>query len=513
MPPRRASDANLGRSMRGLITYLLGPGRSDEHTNQRVIAGSEPLEFEYGDIAFGEDVFAPAEAANLVHELNAPMQAKRARGELPEDRGFVFHAVLSMQPGAVLDDATWNQIAHDYIEAMGFDDAAGTKVPCRWVAVHHGPSAGGNDHLHLAVQMIRDDGTWASNANSYRRSAAARRMIEEKYQLGHAEDLAQRRDHVPYPRHDASQEVHGAQVPAPAHERLRERMLAAASAAADEADYVRRLWGSRVLTRPRYADGRRSVVTGYSVALIEADGTRSTWRGAGQVHPSLRLPRLRERWEATPDSAARAARMWRAEKGAGAAVPRDPKVQRPAAAAVRELEQARAALGDETGGEGVSGLVAGVYAALAHRHERGKGGPLHEAAEAFARADSQLPARLRYPPPTLTTPLGRSVRLIAQAQSDQDVVAWMALAEQLSHLATAVADRNAARADLRETEYLRGAVSAAREVVPKVGRAAPAPRTGPEQASSGSRRRRTGQVGERPAHLRRENGPDQSRGR
>ena len=32
-----------GSRMRGLVTYLFGPGKSDEHTNQRVVAAYDPI--------------------------------------------------------------------------------------------------------------------------------------------------------------------------------------------------------------------------------------------------------------------------------------------------------------------------------------------------------------------------------------------------------------------------------------------------------------------------------------
>ena len=39
---------------------------------------------------------------------------------------------------------------------MDFTDAGG-KSPCRWVAIHHGQFQKGNDHLHIAASMVRED--------------------------------------------------------------------------------------------------------------------------------------------------------------------------------------------------------------------------------------------------------------------------------------------------------------------------------------------------------------------
>ena len=49
-------------------------------------------------------------------------------------------------------------IAEAFVAKMGFDDHEGTKAPTRWVAARHGLSAGGNDHVHLVVNLVREDG-------------------------------------------------------------------------------------------------------------------------------------------------------------------------------------------------------------------------------------------------------------------------------------------------------------------------------------------------------------------
>ncbi|MBM4570415.1 hypothetical protein GS489_08660 [Rhodococcus hoagii] len=49
------------------------------------------------------------------------------------------------------------RIAQRFVEEMGFIDPDGAKSS-RWVAIHHGQSKNGNDHIHIAVQMVREDG-------------------------------------------------------------------------------------------------------------------------------------------------------------------------------------------------------------------------------------------------------------------------------------------------------------------------------------------------------------------
>ncbi|RCO08042.1 relaxase, partial [Bacilli bacterium] len=44
---------------------------------------------------------------------------------------------------------------------------------CAWLAVHHGQSKDGNDHIHIAVNLVREDGRRASIHQSKRRTAEA----------------------------------------------------------------------------------------------------------------------------------------------------------------------------------------------------------------------------------------------------------------------------------------------------------------------------------------------------
>ena len=61
-----------------------------------------------------------------------------------------------------LTDAQWAEIAQDFMDEMGFTEASG-RAPAQWVAIRHGHSKAGNDHIHIAASMVRKDGTkWSS---------------------------------------------------------------------------------------------------------------------------------------------------------------------------------------------------------------------------------------------------------------------------------------------------------------------------------------------------------------
>jgi hypothetical protein len=47
------------------------------------------------------------------------------------------------------------------------------------VPVRHGVSTGGNDHIHIAVNLVREDGTKASIHNDYARAQSIALELEE----------------------------------------------------------------------------------------------------------------------------------------------------------------------------------------------------------------------------------------------------------------------------------------------------------------------------------------------
>ena len=108
---------------------------------------------------------------------------------------------------------------------------------------------------------------------------------------------------------------------------LEERLRAAATAAASEADFVRRARRLGVRLHPRFASGRTDIVVGYSAALRTEDGQQTRWWGGGRIARDLTLTQLRTRWQDTPSSAIEV----RAEvlKGADAVLPQWPIVGRP----------------------------------------------------------------------------------------------------------------------------------------------------------------------------------------
>src|SRR5690625_6766240 len=98
--------------------------------------------------------------------------------------GPVWHCSLAVASvEGELGDETWGEIAASCIRHMGFDTQDDTKAPMRWAAVHHGQSANGNDHIHVAVQLVREGGTKADVGFDYSRAQKAARGLERDFQL------------------------------------------------------------------------------------------------------------------------------------------------------------------------------------------------------------------------------------------------------------------------------------------------------------------------------------------
>lgn len=431
---RRSSDSNLGRSMKGLISYLTGPGKENEHTNPMLVGASSPLGEEYADVAWG-DAAGKFDTQEFVRQMNAPMVKKRLDGELPENRAWVFHAVMSAAPGTSHTYEEWGAMAQEYVAQMEFDD--GVKAPCRWAAFHHGVSKHGNDHVHIVVQMIREDGTWASNHRSKVRSQEARKVLEKKFNLTPVELAARERGSIDYTQEEARRAGSESETE---RETLRRRMIAALHQSRSEAEYVRNLWKAGVLTRPWFAQGTTDVVKGYRVALRPGEGEEPRFFGAGKVDKALTLPAVRAQFEDTPEAALEAAKMWRTLGGDVPGPKRvtvDPEAPERAAHVLRRETQRwqRAHTPATVFPSQLSRGLSGLLAVTANQLEPRGRGPLSRAMGSLWH-DSSHATVMR--PLSTGEAVGQAGRLLARASSDNTVVGWLAVLEQMHRASQAL---------------------------------------------------------------------------
>ena len=133
-----------GADCGGLVAYLFGPGRHNEHTDQHVVAHWTGLPGEV--VAVGAD--GQPDLAPLVADLKADLRAAGLLGA----EGSVWHCSVAIPAtDGTLHDAQWREVAEAIAEAVGLEDEFAGAV--RWVAVRHGLSAAGNDHIHLVATL------------------------------------------------------------------------------------------------------------------------------------------------------------------------------------------------------------------------------------------------------------------------------------------------------------------------------------------------------------------------
>ena len=291
----------------GLMCYLLGPGRANEHTDQRVLAGTFDIA---GRDFFGHRPLTHAEALRVGKRLDldrlehgTEVLAKRTHWDYDAEAivstgkgpAHVWHCSLTLHPDeGRLTDETWAKIASDFMDEMGFTEASG-KAPCRWVAVRHGVNAGGGDHIHIACVLVRDDGTKASVWRDYARAQAACNALEHRHGLVVVESREHERGAIGETPAEAADAARKGQEMTD-RARLEIAIRAAAAGARTESEFLTELRGQGVLVRPRYAKGTRDQVDGFSVALNPAGQARPRWIGAGYVARDLSLRRLRAGW-------------------------------------------------------------------------------------------------------------------------------------------------------------------------------------------------------------------------
>ena len=306
----------------GLMRYLVGPGRANEHENPHVIAGSRDIVRKWGDwetISLSQASEIATRLDAYMHEMGTFPTGKTRRfnpatgqvewtGEI--EATHVWHCSLSLSPEeAALGDEVWGRIASDFMDEMGFTGSDG-KAPCRWVAIHHGSAKNGGDHIHIAATIVREDGTKWSPWYDQRRAQKACNTLEHRYGLL----VVESREHGRGSRCDSAAAQNAAKrAGASRTDRavLEERLRAAATAADSEADFVRLARRLGVRLHPRFASGRTDIVVGYSAALRTENGQQTRWWGGGRIARDLTLTQLRTRWQDTPFSALEAVEAWK----------------------------------------------------------------------------------------------------------------------------------------------------------------------------------------------------------
>jgi len=322
-----------GTRTRGLVEYLFGPGRTEEHTNQRIVAAWEPA---WEGITHPDEV----QRALLTAEVDAPV---KRMPEVAKPAEHVYHVSISNHgEDRNLSDEEWATVARAVADKLGLS-GTDTEEGARWFAVHHGAASGDRDHIHFVATLVREDGRgiylnkdklalrevakemqarFGLEVRTREPGAGARELsrpeLAATLQAGEQRDQRDQRDQQPVApsRHndvEQQQPDRGGEVgvaPEPVapvevpRRRLERAVRAAASAASTEAQWLARLGELGVEVAPRWARGGDRVV-GYRVALTEAptqqDGSKAVWFGGGKLAHDLTLPALRAGWTRDAD--------------------------------------------------------------------------------------------------------------------------------------------------------------------------------------------------------------------
>ncbi|MEU4922306.1 mobilization protein [Streptomyces parvus] len=272
-----------GKRTIGLLYYLYGPGKAEEHIDPHLVAS-----WDHAAPDPGRD--AEATYQELQQLLDQPLalltDAQRARPH-------VWH--LSVRNGPtdrILSDEEWSDIARRMVAAAGIDDPD-QGAGCRWVAVRHA-----DDHIHILATLAREDGYRPDLDRDAVRVQAEARLLEQELGLRRlmpGDGTAAQRP--------TSAEQHKAARQGREHtarEELRETVRRAVAGAQSEEEFFGRLAAAGLLVQTRVAPS--GDLLGYKVALPDdrnKDGKPVYFPGA-RLAPDLSLPRIRERWSADP---------------------------------------------------------------------------------------------------------------------------------------------------------------------------------------------------------------------
>jgi len=450
----------------GLVYYLMGPGRSNEHVDPRVIAGYKPAD--QLNPPGRSDGRAGADIRDLVAALDRPV---RRLGERAPDK-HVFHTVIANRPDdPVLTDAQWADVAYDLMRELGLAGTDEGVRDIRWVAIRHDAT-----HIHLAGTLVRADGSVATTPNDFRAASTVRARMEARYGLGRTNSGD--RTSTQRPARAETEKAARQGRAEPERDTLRRLVRGAGSTARSAEEFRSELAASGVRFTPRMSTQDPTQVTGYKVSLLPADSTAQTvWFAGGQLDRDLTWPRLAARWEPTvapADTTARPAAASARDRSeqwgtpaakSSPATPSSP-VDRAADAAERARERvdairaaelrvraAAAALRvDPALVDAVAPAAADLAAATSAAWQRRPDGRRPVAGFTTAGDAAQRAGRTPGGGPPAYSPQSAAMRaavrrmvLAGQLTGGSDTAAWLSLTAQLAVTLDAVADARAAQ--------------------------------------------------------------------
>lgn len=365
----------------GLIAYLMGPGRAQEHVRPRVIASWDGRDARWQPRSNGSSPH-DLELGPLIRAVRAPaVAAKLPEGDSSGKRGYVWH--LSVRLAAadrVLTDTEWAGVVRELLDGAGVAVSGDAGGP-RWVAIRHA-----DDHVHVAVVLVRQDtGRRFWPSRDYPKLREATRGVEARLGL----TLTAAADGTAAPAPSRGEREKAARAGrAPARVELA-RLVRAAAVAADGLDeFVEALEAAGCVVAVRRAPSGDPI--GYAVARagdLNASGLPVSYSGS-KLAADLSMPRLMTRWSGGDTSAVSPA-----------------AAQRRAEQARKAVAAARRDVGSDEDADGIALAAADVLTAM-----RGWSPEMDAAGEMFDRA-ARAPRGSRSTP----GPAAASLRGVARA--------------------------------------------------------------------------------------------------
>ncbi|WP_405988397.1 relaxase/mobilization nuclease domain-containing protein [Streptomyces sp. NBC_00986] len=280
----------------GLLVYLYGPGKRDEHIDAHLVGSWDGFAPDPGrDTSPDPKVTLARLAAALDLRVN------QAGDKAPAQH--VWHCSVRTDPGdRPLTDAEWNTVARRLVQAVNLAPE-GDPDGCRWVAVRHA-----DDHIHILATMVRGDLRRPRMNYDFKKAQAECRRIEKEMGLRRLKPGDGTGAKTPTSAERFKAERTGR--PEAPRETLREAVRQALAGAATEEEFFVRLREAGLRVRMRYAPSGDAL--GYNVAL-PGDRNRDRepiWFAGSTLAPDLSLPKIRRRLadstieQTTPSAAA-----------------------------------------------------------------------------------------------------------------------------------------------------------------------------------------------------------------
>ncbi|MCJ0868563.1 relaxase/mobilization nuclease domain-containing protein [Streptomyces sp. AP-93] len=270
-----------GADTHGVLRYLYGPGRANEHTDPHLVASWDDFTPDPG-----RDETATLAQLATVLDLRVKQAGDRAPAK------HVWHCSVRTAPeDPALTDEQWATTARRILNATGIAPA-GDPDACRWVAVRHA-----EDHIHIVATKVRGDLREPRNWNDYLHADKECAAIEKEYglhQVVRGDRTAAKRP--TRAEQEKARRTGNATTP---RERLRTNVRTAAAAATSTEEFFTILRGAKVLVDIQHFPS--GDIRGYKVALPNDTNAKGepVWFSGSTLGPDLSYPKISERLATT----------------------------------------------------------------------------------------------------------------------------------------------------------------------------------------------------------------------